>query len=255
MSTTTHPGQGGSSDPAAPLPSLGVDSRASTDAALIGTTSDTCSHCGAQMAPDQRYCVNCGERRGKPRFTVAVAAPEAETREDPKRAPRRPRRMTASAGTTLIAGVATLLLALGVGVLIGQDNARTPAPKTTIIVGSGAPTGSSGAASTGAAQTSTPATSSTPAGTSAKGSKSVEGAKGAKGSAASTSTSASAKAAPVSTTKATSAAAQQAAANGASKALGGANVGNPTAQEGSSCTAGTPGCQGGKQTSQLFGGG
>jgi hypothetical protein len=250
MPTTTHPWQGGSSDPAPPLPSLDVDGGASTDASLIGSTSDTCSHCGALMASDQRYCVNCGERRGKPRFTVAAAAAAPTTREAPKRAPRRSRQMTASAGTTLIAGVATLLLALGVGVLIGQDNKGTTAAKTTIItVGNNAPTGSSGATGTGtgAAQTSTPATSSTQASTSATGSK------GAKGSTASTS--AGAKSAPVSTTKATSAAGQQAAANGASKVLGGANVGSPTAQPGSSCTAGTPGCQGGKQTGQLFGGG
>lgn len=244
MSTTTHSWQGGSADPATQPPGIGAGGGGSSDASLIGATSDACSHCGAGLAPDQRYCVECGERRGKPRFTPAAVA--ATTSEAPQRPPRRPRRINASAGTTLIAGVATLLLALGVGVLIGQSNApaTTSSGKPIVVsVPSSAPA-TGGVATT--AQTTT-AASSVSAGTSSKG------AKGAKATKSSTTT--AAKAAPVSTAKATSAAAQQAAANQAAKTLGNSNIGNPTATVGSTCNAGTPGCQNGKQTQQLFGGG
>jgi hypothetical protein len=32
-----------------------------------GSEEDTCAQCGSALAPDQRYCVNCGLRRGEPR--------------------------------------------------------------------------------------------------------------------------------------------------------------------------------------------
>ncbi|MGO9754798.1 MAG: hypothetical protein ACLP8S_09905 [Solirubrobacteraceae bacterium] len=247
MSSTTHPWQGGATDPAIQPSGLGAGNGASTSASLIGSTSDTCSRCGAGMAPDQRYCVDCGERRGKPRFTAAAATPA--TREAPKRARRRPHRMNASAGATLIAGVATLLLALGVGVLIGRSDAPAPSASKSIVVSvPGSAPATSGAASTAAASSATTAARSTPSG--ATGSpNSPRSAKGAKRSKA------SAKAAPVSATKATSAAAQQNAARQAAKTLGNSNIGNPTSQVGSACSAGTPGCQNGKQTPSLFGGG
>jgi hypothetical protein len=74
---------------------------------------------------------------------VPVASPRAER--------RRPR---VSSGTALIAGVGTLLLALGVGVLIGRTNSSTPvASRTTPVVvtvpaaSGGSATGSSTTAS------------------------------------------------------------------------------------------------------------
>ncbi|HZE06275.1 MAG TPA: hypothetical protein VE127_13680, partial [Solirubrobacteraceae bacterium] len=89
---------------------------------LVGSVGNGCANCGVPLASDQRYCVQCGERRGKSRFAVTGAdrttsppapAPVAVVAPDP---PRR----RAPYGATLIAGVATLLLALGVGVEIGQ---------------------------------------------------------------------------------------------------------------------------------------
>jgi len=32
-----------------------------------GSEGGTCAQCGSALAPDQRYCVNCGLRRGEPR--------------------------------------------------------------------------------------------------------------------------------------------------------------------------------------------
>ena len=112
------------------------------DLAAVG---DRCVACGAPLSADQRYCINCGERRTAPRFTLAnAAAPPAETVTTvPRRsAPRR----RASPGTTLVAGVGTLLLAMGVGVLIGRTNStnsgsqRAAAPNIHVTVGGGAGT-------------------------------------------------------------------------------------------------------------------
>src|ERR1700733_12540224 len=83
------------------------------EAPVAGTMRDRCVNCGAPLASDQRYCVNCGERRGKPRF--ALAAPQEAVTEEvtTTRSASTPRRPRTSAGFNLIAGVATLLLAMG----------------------------------------------------------------------------------------------------------------------------------------------
>ena len=39
--------------------------------------SDRCAACGAHLANDQRYCLECGERRGQARFTAPAAATAA----------------------------------------------------------------------------------------------------------------------------------------------------------------------------------
>lgn len=90
------------------------------------------------MAPDQRYCVQCGERRSGgglrdalPRTQVAAAVAAA---------PRE--RAWLNPNSSLIAGIATLLLAMGVGVLIGRsghdDGSRAAAPAQVVTVAAGA---------------------------------------------------------------------------------------------------------------------
>jgi hypothetical protein len=111
------------------------------------TVGDRCAACGTPMATDQKYCLNCGERRGKARFPLGTtaAAPAATTTVTTSR-PAKKQRLSSS--TALVAGVGTLLLAMGVGVLIGRtDNGSSKnanAPAQIITVG-----GSSGAASSG----------------------------------------------------------------------------------------------------------
>lgn len=91
----------------------------------VSEIGERCPSCRARVAADQRYCLECGQRRGDPRlpFMDAVSFMDASARrqrpEPP--APPPPRRLRASANTSLIAGVATLVLAMGVGVLIGRS--------------------------------------------------------------------------------------------------------------------------------------
>jgi hypothetical protein len=186
---------------------------------VSGAVGDRCSNCGSPLASDQRYCIECGQRRGKPRFTVANQKTEAAAPKRPKRSIPRP---SGSNGATLVAGVATLLLAMGVGFEIGHSNAATT--KTTaaapevITVNSGGGTGG------------TATTASTTHSTSAKQGKTTKA------------------------TKQTKVVVQKA-NNAASKALGTSSknlTNNPTVQQGQSCTGGS-GCSNGHFTGQFFG--
>ncbi|MEY2515812.1 MAG: hypothetical protein QOJ89_3170, partial [bacterium] len=83
----------------------------------------TCESCGAPLADDQRYCLHCGEPRAGARrplpaalraatgastaSRLAVAGEPIEAREGPSVA-------------AVLAGLACLLVAMGVGVLIGR---------------------------------------------------------------------------------------------------------------------------------------
>jgi hypothetical protein len=107
------------------------------------------------VAPDQRYCLTCGARCAEPRlpfmnavtFMDAMKQPAAASAPPPKRGQRR-----MSPNAALIASVGTLLLAMGVGVLIGRSNNTTAAaPQAAapiVIKGNGAEEGA-GTASTG----------------------------------------------------------------------------------------------------------
>src|SRR5580693_6150642 len=87
-----------------------------------------CKECGSRLAYDQRYCLDCGARRGalRPRMAqwigietqaAAVAAPEADARAgtaDSEQARRQP-----SMPSPRVLGVAVMAL-LAFGVLIGS---------------------------------------------------------------------------------------------------------------------------------------
>jgi hypothetical protein len=122
-------------------------------------SGDHCASCGALLAADQRYCLECGQRRGDPRlpFMDAVTVMDAVKRpqQTPPPSPKK-KRAGVSPNAALIAGVGTLLLALGIGVLIGrsghQEVAQTAAAPQVIKVGGGgeeSSTASKGKATTG----------------------------------------------------------------------------------------------------------
>ena len=77
------------------------------------------------MAADQRYCLECGQRRGEPRLPFMDSGVLVDVVvKGPRKAhprPARQRRPRLSANATLIAGIGTLLLALAIGVLIGRS--------------------------------------------------------------------------------------------------------------------------------------
>jgi hypothetical protein len=92
---------------------------------MVAAGGEHCPTCGAHMAADQRYCLECGHRRGDPRLPFMDAVVFMDAVKRPQGAapppPPRERQPKMSANASLIAGVATLVLAIGVGVLIGRS--------------------------------------------------------------------------------------------------------------------------------------
>jgi hypothetical protein len=122
---------------------------------------EQCRGCGAPLADDQRYCLECGERRTPMSSVLLGAAPGSSAApQGPPSAPPAPSIPPGRPGdaeargsaATVIAGVGVLLLAMGVGVLIGRSGgAKTaPAPPAQVITVAG-----TGGTSTGAAETAT----------------------------------------------------------------------------------------------------
>jgi len=125
------------------------DAPAAAQPTLATVAGDQRSSCGAPLAPDQRYCVQCGQRRGQSRLPVAepVAVSQPFGATHGSRFPR------FGVNTALIAGVGTLLLAMGVGVLIGRSGQKdSPSPAASpvqVVTVAGAGSGA-GAATTAA---------------------------------------------------------------------------------------------------------
>ncbi len=199
-------------------------------------SEDRCGACGAPLAHDQRYCVECGERRGASR--LPAGQPAAEASPGRARAPRGPRGQRVSSGTTLVAGVGVLLLAIGLGVLIGRlghnsSNQKASSPPVQVVtVQGGSATSATTAATTPAHHTAAAAASTAPKGLTGKLKAAAEN-----------------KAPP-------SKAVAQKATQAAGKVLGNANnIAPPTQKVGGSCKSTQAGCQGGKFTGNFFGGG
>jgi hypothetical protein len=132
-------------------------------APTLGAQGEPCAQCGAPLAGDQRYCLECGARRADARIPfrdilarqgggpprTPVVRGYGEERKQPS-------------GMTFLVGLVCLLLALGVGVLIGRSGndtptAAAPAPAPQVIsVGGAAPAAAAPAAtSTGSSATTT----------------------------------------------------------------------------------------------------
>jgi hypothetical protein len=190
---------------------------------LASTSTDRCPNCNARMAPDQRYCIECGERRSGGGLRDALPRTQPIASAAPVKTRRR-----LSPNASLIAGVATLLLAMGVGVLIGRSGHTSAAP-----VRSAAP--QIVTVPTASANTATGATR------------------------AAAATAATVKA--VTHNKAKAAHAKAAKASSAqtdiqkTAAKSGVKLPPPVIKVGQKCQKGAAGCQGGKFTGNFFGGG
>lgn len=195
---------------------------------------EQCPTCGAALAPDQRYCLECGHRRGDPRlpfmdavvFMDAVQKSKEPVPATPQQA-QQDRRPLMTANASLVAGVATLVLAIGVGVLIGRSgeggSGNVAATPSIIKVGGGEE--ESGA---GAEEEST-------------GTKSKSGSKAS------------------ASTKKAAAAKTQEGSSGTSKAAeqilepaAGVKLPPPTTQLGDKCEEGTEGCDNGEFNGNFF---
>jgi len=125
---------------------------------VLGTEQSTCEHCGSPLAGDQRYCVVCGTRRGPSTLPDAMRGSS----------PQRPRRggppPKSSGGTspavTILAFIGALLLAMGVGILIGRSTNSASKPQTVHLTVDGG-TGSSGSTAAQGTSATPPATSAT----------------------------------------------------------------------------------------------
>jgi len=133
---------------------------------LVAATGEQCPSCGHPIASDQRYCLSCGQRCGDPRLPFMNAVTFMDAMKRPAAAaspPPPPKRRRLSPNAALIASVGTLLLAMGVGVLIGRsgsDTAAAPQQQAPIVIESGggteSPTASTAGAAPGAKKSSKP---------------------------------------------------------------------------------------------------
>ena len=118
----------------------------------LGEAGEPCTGCGAPLAADQRYCLNCGQRRAGPRvdYRSYLAPASAETRPVPPAAaqaaastPEPPaleaRRERDFAPLAAVGGIAVLGLMLLIGVLIGRggEGASAPPPQVITVGGPG----------------------------------------------------------------------------------------------------------------------
>ena len=106
-------------------------------------SADQCPHCSVPMAADQRYCLNCGTRRSAPRVPIpaaeTVAAPPALVPAAGAAQPSGPLAVQRLGGSWGVA--ALLLVALGVGVLIGslgREDATVAARPPVVSIAAGA---------------------------------------------------------------------------------------------------------------------
>jgi hypothetical protein len=108
----------------------------------LGAVGETCTACGAPLAPDQRYCLNCGRRRGPTRVDLAHELGlerelEVEAAPVPPAPPPGPRSVS-PLGAGAIAGLLLLAVLLGVGIgsIAGDEQpirvAAPPAPRVVV---------------------------------------------------------------------------------------------------------------------------
>lgn len=111
----------------------------------LGKPGEPCGECGAALAADQRYCLNCGQRRGGPRIdygaVMAGGAPAQPSQQQPVPSangaapPEEPaKRERDYAPLAAVGGIAILGVMLLIGVLIGKGDSPSSAPATPSVL-------------------------------------------------------------------------------------------------------------------------
>ena len=127
------------------------DAPTAVERPAFGPQGEPCANCGALLARDQRYCLECGTRRAG--MDAMLSAPSAVREVTTERVAEpavaeSPWRLDAG----LLAGVGCLLLALLVGVLIGRSSgdsgkgANAASPQVITVPGVGAAAGTAATA-------------------------------------------------------------------------------------------------------------
>ncbi len=94
-----------------------------------------CRSCGAPLAEDQRYCLNCGERQGEPRVDFSqYEASEPQPQEDAPSPPKEERPDRDYTPLAAVGGIAVLGIMLLLGVLIGKGDSDSAAPPPAQVV-------------------------------------------------------------------------------------------------------------------------
>jgi hypothetical protein len=126
---------------------------------------DCCAACGAPLASDQRYCLECGVRRPTPGsalagdlqslVSLASSEPTPATPAQSGPPPVATEPVRTGGASAVIAGVGVLLLAMGVGVLIGRSGASAKAgTQPAQVISVATPAAGSASSATGQAPTS-----------------------------------------------------------------------------------------------------
>lgn len=115
-------------------PTTGESQTESLDLNVLGQEGETCEQCGSVLATDQRYCLNCGWRRGESRVDYEKRLSEAGTQPSngavTQAAPANQQWTPAFA----ILAIALLGVMLLLGVLIGKkgnNNTQTVAAQAS----------------------------------------------------------------------------------------------------------------------------
>lgn len=126
------------------------------DGQVLGPPGETCSGCGTPLNQDQRYCLSCGARRDgmQPSFIRILGEPDDQSAgvggtAAPGQAPAGGQAQGSSKSPIpALATIGCLLLALGVGVVIGRSGGSGSSSSKPQVVNLGAAGAAAGTAAT-----------------------------------------------------------------------------------------------------------